>query len=352
MSQDLLIDPSTEAPSSEFKEGTKFKQLSIDVLETAHRELFGRAITRILSTEISETTYAQIIDGLPLSDVAYDSAGGGPPDGHPIEHVHQDFCPGVLEKTRKFRQEFDPEILRFDSRLLFTYQAAAPGSRAFRTRLIELIAVSVHQIAVILYELNESLHKDDGVTQWQPAEPDEFYLRFWPDGPLPTLFNHPWFIDYQQYPNGTADMAGYWAESRILGGVVLFDRRKGSDSNAVYFHSDRLSVTYRIYELLPEQKQALIRFLTADSIPSDVPIPILGSDSNRNRVDPEEPIASTGIYRDVWERKDRIPTVGDDRLRDVWDKLKFPTLEDKIEAGERARERKHRFEYGDDYEDI
>jgi hypothetical protein len=35
-----------------------------------------------------------------------------------------------------------------------------------------------------------------------------------------------------QYPDGLADVAGYWAEDQIFGGVVLFDRSQswcGSD---------------------------------------------------------------------------------------------------------------------------
>ena len=40
----------------------------------------------------------------------------------------------------------------------------------------------------------------------------------------PTLFFHCDYLDHEQYPNGLADIAGYWAEDRILGGVVVFDR--------------------------------------------------------------------------------------------------------------------------------
>jgi hypothetical protein len=52
---------------------------------------------------------------------------------------------------------------------------------------------------------------------------------FWrqhPEGPPPTLFRHRFYRDYDQYPEGIADGIGYWAEARILGGVVLFDRRE------------------------------------------------------------------------------------------------------------------------------
>lgn len=41
---------------------------------------------------------------------------------------------------------------------------------------------------------------------------------------LPHLFFNIHYRAYEQYPFGIADMAGYWAEDRIFGGVVLFDR--------------------------------------------------------------------------------------------------------------------------------
>ena len=37
-----------------------------------HREVLMRALTNVLSTELALFTYAQIIDGLPIADVAWD----------------------------------------------------------------------------------------------------------------------------------------------------------------------------------------------------------------------------------------------------------------------------------------
>lgn len=40
----------------------------------------------------------------------------------------------------------------------------------------------------------------------------------------PTAFSFGSYIAIEQYPNGVADAVGYWAEARIFGGVVVFDR--------------------------------------------------------------------------------------------------------------------------------
>ena len=94
------------------------RQLSIADLDGEHHQLLVRAITRILSTELAEVTYAQIIDGLPTGDVAYEAIVP-PRDGHPIDQGHNQLCPGMLDKAREFRDGFQPEILTFDSQVSF-----------------------------------------------------------------------------------------------------------------------------------------------------------------------------------------------------------------------------------------
>ncbi len=61
---------------------------------------------------------------------------------------------------------------------------------------------------------------------------------------LPILFSHLSYDALGQYPQGLADAVGYWAENRILGGVILFDRPEAWDDDTnpepnVYIHSDR-----------------------------------------------------------------------------------------------------------------
>ena len=97
-------------------------------------------------------------------------------------------------------------------------------------------------------------------------------------------------------------------------------------------------MTYRIYKLLDSQKRQLLDFLLSDTQTS-CPLPILGDENNIQRVDPEEPIEITSIYRDTWERKPLAQDATDIRRKDVYDSLNYPTVEDFRQAQERAYNR-------------
>lgn len=73
---------------------------------------------------------------------------------------------------------------------------------------------------------------------------------------------------------------------------------------------------------------------------STSPLPILGDRDNRERFDPEESSADTGIYRDIWERKSLPPDGYDERLRDVLDSLNWIGVDDWQESAFRASDRK------------
>ena len=53
------------------------------------------------------------------------------------------------------------------------------------------------------------------------------YDRFYPTAHFWVDLYHKNFKDYQRYPNGLATVVGYWAETQILGGVILFERGSG-----------------------------------------------------------------------------------------------------------------------------
>lgn len=85
-----------------------------------------------------------------------------------------------------------------NSQLVCRYLAASPGSKAFKTALIEFMTVSVHQIAAYIYNLD----LDMGSRKELPKE----------DSEIPTFFLHSQYKDIDQYPDGVADAVGYWTE--------------------------------------------------------------------------------------------------------------------------------------------
>lgn len=107
------------------------------------------------------------------------------------------------------------------------FQDEPVGSEAFHLRLVELVAIACHQIGAYIYDLDEGAHKNKLYQDWrnkvlEEKEKDVEERRFY--NPPPTAFAHPAYRYPEQYPRGFADVAGYWAESKIFGGVVVFDR--------------------------------------------------------------------------------------------------------------------------------
>lgn len=79
-------------------------------LDEDHLSAYVRAVTNVLSTELAESTFAQLVDGLPLWDVVNGLHHYGLEEDEPV-FKHRELCPGVLEKTRTFRAAFEPRAL-------------------------------------------------------------------------------------------------------------------------------------------------------------------------------------------------------------------------------------------------
>ena len=94
-------------------------------------------------------------------------------------------------------------------------------------RLIELTVVACHQIGAYLFSLEPGNHSkqlhEDWAMRVRNKSPEERLDDLYIDIP-PCAFFHSVFQDHERYPRGKADVAGYWAEARIFGGVVVFDR--------------------------------------------------------------------------------------------------------------------------------
>jgi len=215
-------------------------------LDEPHLRVFSQALSNILNTEIAETTFAQIVDGLPLADVAFSIRGRRDTKYDPV-FKHTQLCPGAVERARAFREEFDPARLAVEEEVgnvdlrglprplsvgtadpfpqtLRRYGTVPVRSRAFRVPFIELVAVAVHEIATLLFKAGSRYHKDEERVGERPRGKGLERLGIATPPPFPTPFTLPWYAEPDQYPDGVAALPGYWAEDRIFGGVVLFQR--------------------------------------------------------------------------------------------------------------------------------
>ncbi|KAH7121478.1 hypothetical protein EDB81DRAFT_766293 [Dactylonectria macrodidyma] len=311
---------STEASDTEVKD--------LDVLDGEHLVTFHQALRRILATPHAEFAYAQILDGLPTEASLGDSFLYM--ESHPVYKLgHKDLCEGFIEKARDFRGGFNPSDLCFKQSLLVAFQNTTPNSKPFYLRLIELVVVACHQIAAHLFELDSGAHKHQLHQDWldieNQATGDGLDLR--PYDPPVAAFFHKAYQSAEQYPRGLADVVGYWAEGKIFGGVVVFDRGETEqECNSMWIYGSDIFDPKTIYPPTEEQFDALVDFLLGGPNNTACPLPIQGTRLNRPRWDPDHAIARFHIFRDKWERKIPAAPLQHECVRNSKD---WPELDDR-----------------------
>lgn len=85
----------------------------IELLDDSHYCALQRAIRNLLDTNLAFATYAQIIDGLPTEDVAWDRSCHRLQASHPLVD-HSELCPGVADKLKAIKADFQVHSLKLD----------------------------------------------------------------------------------------------------------------------------------------------------------------------------------------------------------------------------------------------
>lgn len=112
---------------------TPHSKLSVTDLEERHRCIFATALSRVVNSDVAESTYAQIADGAPLGHVFRDRYNGiGLLRKHPVKH-HKVLCPGSIEKAIKFQDEFKLEDLKFGAHASEILFPQMPDARSQET---------------------------------------------------------------------------------------------------------------------------------------------------------------------------------------------------------------------------
>ena len=107
------------------------------------------------------------------------------------------------------------------SQLVQKYQNAPLDTREHDLCLLEMTAASINALAGIIYL---ACHPDTDLKPPKPSIDQGFDYSF----PLPDVrpidFYHTSYEAYERYPFGLLNVVGYWAEDKLFGGVLLFDR--------------------------------------------------------------------------------------------------------------------------------
>lgn len=111
----------------------------IALLDKNHCSALQKAISNVVDTKIADATFAQIIDGLPTEDVAWDRSRHKLRASHPLSD-HIALCPGVSDKVKAIKADFQIDSLDFSSSLLEAFQSAKEASQNFKLKLLELTA--------------------------------------------------------------------------------------------------------------------------------------------------------------------------------------------------------------------
>jgi hypothetical protein len=107
---------------------------NISMFGDDHAACFKQTLARLLSTEVAETTYSEILDGLPTIDSFREFHFRQ--KEHPVDVLdHASLCPGVAERTRQFRQDFDPAQLQLSPTVSFALKQLAPACQRVGLRL-------------------------------------------------------------------------------------------------------------------------------------------------------------------------------------------------------------------------
>lgn len=87
--------------------------------------------------------------------------------------------------------------------------------------------MACHQVGAYLYRLDKGTHPHSFYAEWVRQVAEErrqgvksrrfaYYSEI--------AFAHRAFQSSKNYPQGFADVAGYWVEGQLFAGVIIFDR--------------------------------------------------------------------------------------------------------------------------------
>ncbi|KAK2731566.1 hypothetical protein FQN57_003291 [Myotisia sp. PD_48] len=249
--------------------------VTIADIDQEKARVLKHVISSILHNEITRDIFAQVIDGLPINRTyEFVTTGRSDLDSRTV----------VSEQAKLSSQQFCDSSEMLDNLILNAkiaqqLQASQLYSAAFNMHLLELAALIIHDMAGNLF------------TTFHPnGEPGEdMKVSGKKDG---VSLSTGYFARNSEFPRGSADSVGYWAETHIFGGVVMFDRGPNEGArncNGAYIHPPKFD--NRMFQLTELQ---LLRFSQGGD---KLNLPFVHEPGAR-QVDRYEAFSELNIHRD------------------------------------------------------
>ncbi|PGG96537.1 hypothetical protein AJ79_09555 [Helicocarpus griseus UAMH5409] len=254
-------------------------------LDPQHLGPLDALICSILALDVTENAFAQIIDGLPTRDSFRRNTGSIPILPAILERDHP--TEDAVTMFRKFREEFTSTAqLMVASKAVQAYQNTLPLSNNFKLHLLEMAALIIHTLAITYYT---TTHPDVDIYSTDPGSFQ--YPHYTVD-----LYRQL-YVRVMRYPYGLADIVGYWAETQVFGGVVLFEHAHDecdSELLSAFIHPSEKAGSY-VFQLSSSQL-CLLRPLPFSIVQNaDAPPTVHRNDLRARR-----------IFRDEYSRIDPL----------------------------------------------
>ncbi|KAK2797576.1 hypothetical protein FQN51_008371 [Onygenales sp. PD_10] len=264
--------------------------ISIAGIDQERWGILKSVLSIVMHSDTAKDVLAQVIDGLPTK-ATYELT---------ITHRFDLLSRSKpSQDTRDLSQQFCYSLetldnLRLNPKVAQLYQDSQLFSSTFSMHLLELVAMAVHDMAGNLYAAfhpqGEPCSAEAATQPFQPK--DLISLSTW------------YYATPDRYPRGFLDVVGYWAETHIFGGVVVFDR--GSEEGArrchgAYIHPPRPDL--QLFQLSESQLEQFCRLGSQDERDGrQITVPFVCKPEAR-KIDHYLAFRDLNIYRDRYERR-------------------------------------------------
>ena len=192
----------------------------------------------ILASPAAQDTYAQLIDGRPTWQSYVRDAGF--PNEVTVVSDRPNPSDEAIQQYEEIRASLTLHAIKMDInvqlprvlvetlvqmltrlQLVQNYQNAPLDTREHDLRLLEVTAASINALAGLIYL---ACHPDTELKPPKPSPDEDFDYSFHNPHERQTDFYHTEYEAYERYPFGLLNVVCYWAEHKLFGGVLLFDR--------------------------------------------------------------------------------------------------------------------------------